>query len=440
MPTTRQKRKPAEDLLPGLPMDEKRPKRSKGSEASSSRAPKAKPAAKKGKGKQKQDESLPHVALANSLLKRGDALRLPNFPEGSYQTFAPPKEWGHRDVPITNPADIPKGWTSCDLDIAEDDVDSMIERCHRRIDEGIMPVIWEDKLIMYQKMKQRRIDMINSEPPGLSWEVVQRLDSLQMIKKSLDETGDDTGSTPNVIAIMAAYRSGDLVWNDDPGSVTYWAHGKMIAGPKKMEMDEFLAISKEYGHRGVWVEGVDDYKPEPMYLFMCVPPWGLRYSMHMITVSMRNPSTWATNTWEHTMALSVLEDTGAAAMKIYPSDQQFLEDLSGCPLPVTSVTNMSTAAGLVPVRSVVVQVNIFHDDQPMLPRWINVRACIGNDPPSSPSSMRLSGVWLHHMLYCLSMPNNTNTMYVGTDVEEILANAPPCNPAYAIPPPVDPTT
>jgi hypothetical protein len=52
MPTTRQKRKPAEDLLPGLPMDEKRPKRSKGSEASSSRAPKAKPTVKKGKGKQ----------------------------------------------------------------------------------------------------------------------------------------------------------------------------------------------------------------------------------------------------------------------------------------------------------------------------------------------------------------------------------------------------
>ncbi|OQE92068.1 hypothetical protein PENNAL_c0008G06562 [Penicillium nalgiovense] len=381
MPTTRQKREPAEDLLPGLPMDEKRPKRSTGSEASSSRAPKAKPAAKKGKGKQKQDESLPHVALANSLLKRGDALLVPNFPQGCYQTLAPPKEWGHRDVPITNPADIPKGWTSCDLDIAEE-----------RIDEGIMPTIWEAKLVTYKKMKQRRIDMINSGPPGISWEVVQRLDSLQMIKKSFGETRDDNGNTPNVIAIMAAYRSGDLVWNDDPGPVTYWAQGKMIAGPKKMEMDEFLAISREYGYRGVWVEGVDDYKPEPMYLFMCLPPWGSRYSMHMITVSMRNPSTWATNTWEHTMLLTVLEDTGAAAMKVYPSDQRFLEHLSGCPLPLTSTKNMATAAGLAPVRNVVVQVNIFHNDQPMLPRWVNVRACVGNDSPNSPSAMRLSGV------------------------------------------------
>jgi hypothetical protein len=29
-------------------------------------------------------------------------------------------QWGHRDVPIKDPAEIPEGWTSCDLDIAEE--------------------------------------------------------------------------------------------------------------------------------------------------------------------------------------------------------------------------------------------------------------------------------------------------------------------------------
>ena len=53
--------------------------------------------------------------------------------------------------------------------------------------------------------------MINSEPSGLSWEVVQRLDCLKKVKMSFDELGNDNGNTPNVIAIMAAYRSGDLV-------------------------------------------------------------------------------------------------------------------------------------------------------------------------------------------------------------------------------------
>lgn len=97
-------------------------------------------------------------------------------------------------------------------------------------------------------------DMINSEPEGLSWEVVQRLDSLKKIQASFDELGNDSGNTPNVQAIMAAYRSGDLVW--DENTVTYWAHGKLMAGPREMDVKEFLAFSQEHGPHGVWVEGV----------------------------------------------------------------------------------------------------------------------------------------------------------------------------------------
>ncbi|KAJ5502357.1 hypothetical protein N7463_005231 [Penicillium fimorum] len=69
-------------------------------------------------------------------------------------------------------------------------------------------------------------DMINSEPEGLCWEVVQRLDCLKGVKKTFNELGRDNGNTANVIAIMDAYRSEDLVWDRD--TVTYWAHGKMV--------------------------------------------------------------------------------------------------------------------------------------------------------------------------------------------------------------------
>lgn len=143
---------------------------------------------------------------------------------------------------------------------------------------------------------------------------------------------------------------------------------------------------------------------------------------------------------QHTMALSVLEDTGAIAMKIFQSDRDQLEALSGAPLPVSASTMMVTASGDVTVDNVVLQVNILHNDQPMLPRWIDVRACISRDPPNTPpSGSRLSGIWLHHILYCLSMPDNTNAMYVGTDLTEILATVPLCNPAFAIPPPTSST-
>jgi hypothetical protein len=92
---------------------------------------------------------------------------------------------------------------------------------------------------------------------------------------------------------------------------------------------------------------------------------------------------------------------------------------------------MSTAGGEVPVDNVVLQVKMFHNGQVMLPRWIKVRACIARQPPNTPVGVRLSGIWLHHMLYCLSAPDNTGNMHVGTDLPETLANLPPCNSALA---------
>ncbi|KAF9241034.1 hypothetical protein CBS147339_4315 [Penicillium roqueforti] len=211
---------------------------------------------------------------------------------------------------------------------------------------------------------------------------------------------------------MAAYRSGHLVW--DKEKVTYWAHGKMVGGPKKMEMEEFYALSRQLGPAGIWVEGMDDYKPEPMYLFFYMPPLQRGYAMHEFIVSIRNPNTWQKNTWQHTVHLNVIEDTGAIAMKIHQSDRLYIERLSGAGLPVTGTTRMGTAAGEVPVDNVVLQVNIFHNDQPLLPRWTDIRACISRGPRNASTGLRLSGLWLHHMLYCLSVPNNSEAIIRNT--------------------------
>ncbi|KAJ5402555.1 uncharacterized protein N7487_008451 [Penicillium crustosum] len=323
MPTTRQKRKDDDPLLPGLP-ETKRPRSDKGAGSTSGR----KPAAQKGK-KKKQDSEPPYVALANDILRRGDALLLPGPPAKLGQINEIPPVWGPRDEPITDPTNLPKGWTASELDLDDDDVDGQIARCLRRIDEKILPDIFENRLKMYQQIKQKQIDMINSEPDGLSWEVVQRLDSLKRVQKSFDELGNDSGNIPNVKAIMAAYRSGDLVW--DANSVTYWAHGKLIGGPRKNDVDEFLAFSKEHGPHGVWVEGIGNYKPEPMNLFLTLRPILYGHAMHQFTVAIRNPTTWNINTREHTMFLTVMEDSGASAMKIFQEDRLSLERMSGAP-------------------------------------------------------------------------------------------------------------
>ncbi|CAI7652564.1 unnamed protein product [Penicillium crustosum] len=398
MPTTRQKRKDDDPLLPGLP-ETKRPRSDKGAGSTSGR----KPAAQKGKK-------------------------------------------GPRDEPITDPTNLPKGWTASELDLDDDDVDGQIARCLRRIDEKILPDIFENRLKMYQQIKQKQIDMINSEPDGLSWEVVQRLDSLKRVQKSFYELGNDSDNIPNVKAIMAAYRSGDLVW--DANSVTYWAHGKLIGGPRKNDVDEFLAFSKEHGPHGVWVEGtlsnlrtapnidlldrqLQTGTDEPVPHFAADSLWARHAS-----IAIRNPTTWNINTREHTMFITVMEDSGASAMKIFQEDRLSLERMSGAPLPISGMMNMSTAGGLMEADTVVLQVNMFHNGQVMLPRWINLRACIARQRPNTPpTGVRLSGIWLHHMLYCLSAPDNTGDMYVGTDLSEILTQLPPCIPAFANPPP-----
>lgn len=100
-------------------------------------------------------------------------------------------------------------------------------------------------------------EMMRAEPEGLSWEVVQRLDTLKKIQKSLEEHGDSNENLANVSALMAAYRSKKLEWHSDD-TVTYWVHGKLIEGPRKIDMKELLALNQQAGNKGFWVEGVSE--------------------------------------------------------------------------------------------------------------------------------------------------------------------------------------
>lgn len=96
-------------------------------------------------------------------------------------------------------------------------------------------------------------DMINSEPKGLSWEVVQRLDEMKKLHGLL-EKDDKEENISNVKAIIDAYRSKKLSFT--AGLVTFWSHGKLVSGPQKLNMEEFYALHAKHGPKGFWVEGV----------------------------------------------------------------------------------------------------------------------------------------------------------------------------------------
>jgi hypothetical protein len=92
--------------------------------------------------------------------------------------------------------------------------------------------------------------------PGISdWNVVQRLSALRVCYETLKKGPDGFGLKKTAKAVMEAYRSGRLTWNE--GLVTYFSKGKQISQPRRFIYEEFVEISDAHdGSTGFWVEGV----------------------------------------------------------------------------------------------------------------------------------------------------------------------------------------
>ncbi|KAJ5154015.1 uncharacterized protein N7500_009454 [Penicillium coprophilum] len=417
MPTTRlQKKEKGEGLLHGL-VEQKRVRKSRSAGSSAASKPARSGGTKKGEGKQQEPDS-PHVALANSLLQRGAGFQFTEPPE---QVRPSRIIWGPREVPITQQSQLPDGWSVDEPDLNEADVDGQIERCKERIKEGIMPDFFKNRMTTFTAIKQEKMDMISSEPQGLGWEVVQRLDSLKKLERSLGDGDDNEDDLSNVKAIMTAYRSRKLTWDRD--SVTYWSNGKLIAGPQKLNMQELYALSAKHGPKGFWVEGIDDCSPGPLYLFFSMNSCYNGLAMHTVYISLRNPTTQATNTMATTMTFDFLEDTGSSTMRIFSDDRFQIETLSGAPLPAVGQAIKQTAAGQIVVQNVILQANIMFNGQPLVPYWVDIQASVTPGRKGT-SGDRLSGVWIQHLLFVLSMPDNTQRKHIGTDIGEMILNLP----------------
>lgn len=133
----------------------------------------------------------------------------------------------------------------------------VIQRCKDRIEDGIMPQIWERKLRAYETEKAKQLHIIQNAPRGLSVTVIQRIETLKFIGRQLALRRNDDAKLQlaNVNAIIDAYCSKTLTWQ--PEKVTYWQKGKMLAGPTEFDWDSFFRLSRDYnGDKDFWVEGV----------------------------------------------------------------------------------------------------------------------------------------------------------------------------------------
>ncbi|KAJ5779120.1 hypothetical protein N7457_006840 [Penicillium paradoxum] len=389
---------------------------------------------KKGKKKvKKQDPNLSHVKLANMLLNPD---KNPTYPERTPQqgNLKPAQQnWESNKDVITNPADLPEGWTADEADLDPNDIGAQIARCEQRIEEGIMPEVFEIRLQQYQEMRDEEKEMYEAEPNGLSWEVIQRLDALKQVRDSLEEEQEEglcagneedeeiEQKLSNVRAIITAYRAKALEWDED--NVSYWANGKLVAGPKVLDMPEVYTLSDKYGSAGFWVEGVDGTKPGTMNVFFTLPPTYPGLAMQRIDITLRNPAVGAQKSAQTSMTFDFLLDSGASALRMFETDRQQLEQLSGAPVPTLSTQFYSTASGKLRTENICLQAMIHRQGQPIFPTWVDIKCALSAGGPS-PGRDRLSGVWLYHLLFVMSMPDNTHSTHIGTDIYEMLNTLP----------------
>ena len=109
------------------------------------------------------------------------------------------------------------------------------------------------------------------EPPGLSWNVYRRLETLKNMEQRL-KRHDPYKQLCNVQSIIKDYRSGRLVWSDE--LVTFWREGEQIGRPVPFNWDFFERLSARYRNTGggIWVEAVCLLQSIMKYL--CSVYWG----------------------------------------------------------------------------------------------------------------------------------------------------------------------
>jgi hypothetical protein len=166
------------------------------------------------------------------------------------------QRWKHNgDEPITDPTLVPEGWNANELDLDVNDIDSQIERCVERISDGILPDFFKFRLSQYERRRAARDEMVHSEPAGLSWDIVRRLNHLKEIEAHLNTNRDPDNQLPNVKALTKAYREGNLGWSR--GLVSYWSNGVQLNEPQKFDAEFHKNLAKQYDTtKAWWVEGV----------------------------------------------------------------------------------------------------------------------------------------------------------------------------------------
>ncbi|KAJ5116222.1 hypothetical protein N7456_000570 [Penicillium angulare] len=327
---------------------------------------------------------------------------------------------------LEDPSKLPEDWTSEELDLDPDDLDAQIHRCEERIQANIMPKVFRKRL---ENFKAERIDREETRKKysGVSWDVIHRLESLSRIIAKLVEDGDKYEEMANVKALMVAYASQKLVWNN--GLVTYWSRGVQLSQPRPFDWDEFEAINKKYnGDKGFWVEGIIGPTPGLNMLKGSFGPAPFpQQDLNFVQIYIRLPG----KEWHQHM--DFLHDTGSSTMTMYEGDIDDLQagNLNPERVPILGLLEVRIGSGeyisspLIQVEGTLIQ------DGVRLLDWARILTTVSPGRYRGRLNPRSDGPILRQILSTTFVPDGDRVLHVTNkhaDLNKLLGRRRPGDP------------
>ncbi|KAJ5547391.1 hypothetical protein N7494_004976 [Penicillium frequentans] len=319
-------------------------------------------------------------------------------------------------VPLYDIEQLPEGWHPAEPDLDDDDTVRQIERCYERLDEGIMPHIFESKLERHELALVCKQMLKPREDSALSEAVVQRLESLDDLWESIYKAGDRFEQLVNIEAVMDAYRSGELQWN---GLVTYWSFGSQLCQPRPFNWDEFEAINERYeGSMSFWTEGLDGPGDEHWKYCISINPSTIHRFLHVYRVAFRLPNF---QYWEE---MTMLYDTGATMTRIFWDDVVRLQGeftTDDHPIPIVGAVRAEEMTSFTDATVIMIEVCLINQAQPNVREtpWIRIQCAVSEGPADPRYPQRLDGPWLRHFIHTATEPDGYNRIRIASNRSEL---------------------
>ncbi|KAJ5728645.1 uncharacterized protein N7483_003153 [Penicillium malachiteum] len=359
--------------------------------------------------------------------------RVEHFPQGLPERT----RWVNKGEIINNAHDVPRGWSSVEADLEPEDYDAQIARCKERIEDRIMPTIFEDRLKEFEKLKITREEKMK-QYSGLEWPVVRRLENLLSLQEWYEDTmegeteedkHDKFDQLVNVKALITAYKSKAL--EVTPDLVTYWWQGVQRSQPRPMIWEEYFALWRESGSgNSFWVEGL-------------LEDVGMHYIQNYVTVGINDPL----NNMQSKVNLSLslpdsdqyydfefLHDTGSRIMVAFEADYANLQLLEGIvtgaapPRVCHGALMMYTMNGRSWVHVYTIYVNVRDPHgQLMMSEWhpIQIALVPGSRENNQWGHPRIDGPWVHYNFFTGTSPDNTDRIFFTNTKGELMRILPP---------------